>query len=107
MGIGGCGLRDAQRDRAGSEAESVGIPCRFHDLRHSHVALLIEAGEDPKVIQERLGHASISVTYDTYGHLFPGRDALAAERLATLREQARVGHVWARDDSDGLELPGP
>ena len=84
---------------------SVGEPCRFHHLRHSHAAFLIEAGEDPKVIQERLGHASIRVTYDTYGHLFPGRDEAAAERLAGLRSDARVGQVWAKRVPDVIELP--
>ncbi|MGH9167370.1 MAG: tyrosine-type recombinase/integrase [Acidimicrobiia bacterium] len=83
---------------------SVGEPCRFHDLRHTHVAFLIEAGEDPKVIQERLGHASIRVTYDTYGHLFPGRDERAAERLAGLRYRARVGQVWAKRGPEVIPL---
>ena len=60
---------------------SVGQPCTFHDLRHSHAALLIAQGEHPKVIQERLGHASIKTTLDTYGHLFEGLDEAAADRL--------------------------
>jgi integrase len=60
---------------------SVGGPCRFHDLRHTHVALLIAQGEHPKVIQQRLGHASIRTTLDTYGHLFEGLDEAAADRL--------------------------
>ena len=60
---------------------SVGEPCRFHDLRHTHVALLIAQGEHPKVIQHRLGHASIRTTLDTYGHLFEGLDEAAADRL--------------------------
>ncbi|MFQ5968490.1 MAG: tyrosine-type recombinase/integrase [Acidimicrobiia bacterium] len=59
--------------------ESVGEPMRPHDLRHTHVALLIAAGEDPYVISKRLGHASIRTTYDVYGHLFQGRDKAAAE----------------------------
>ena len=54
---------------------------RFHDLRHTHVALLIAQGEHPKTIQVRLGHASISTTLDTYGHLFEGLDEGAADRL--------------------------
>jgi len=61
--------------------ESVGEPCNFHTLRHTHAALLIAQGEHPKVIQERLGHASIKTTLDTYGHLFDGMDEAAAERL--------------------------
>lgn len=44
-------------------------PPRFHDLRHTHVALLIAAGVPIKAIQERLGHASIVMTMDRYGHL--------------------------------------
>jgi integrase len=60
---------------------SVGEPVRFHDLRHTHAAILIAQGEHPKVIQHRLGHSSIKVTLDTYGHLFEGLDEAAAERL--------------------------
>ena len=55
---------------------------RFHDLRHTHVAMLIAAREHPKVIQSRLGHASIRTTLDVYGHLMDGLDEAAAEALA-------------------------
>jgi len=44
---------------------------RFHDLRHSYAAMLIAQGAHPRAIMERLGHSSIQVTLDTYGHLFP------------------------------------
>lgn len=54
---------------------------RFHALRHTHVGWLIEAGEHPKVIQSRLGHASIRTTLDVYGHLMAGLDEAAAEAL--------------------------
>lgn len=47
---------------------------RPHDLRHTAVALMIRAGAHPKQIQDRCGHAKISETMDTYGHLFPGHD---------------------------------
>ena len=60
---------------------SVGEPCRFHDLRHSHAALLIDKNVHPKVLQERLGHVSIRTTLDVYGHLFKGLDEAAAEDL--------------------------
>lgn len=46
----------------------------FHQLRHFYASSLIAAGENPKVIQVRLGHSSISVTFDVYGHLFPADD---------------------------------
>lgn len=60
---------------------TVGEPCRFHDLRHTHAAWLIAQGEHPKTIQARLGHASISTTLDRYGHLMAGLDEAAARRL--------------------------
>lgn len=68
----------------------------FHDLRHTHAALLIEQGEHPLVIKERLGHASIQVTMDIYGHLFEGLDRDAATKLgsafaATRKQQGRAG----------------
>ena len=57
---------------------------RFHDLRHSHAAMLIAAGEHPKLISARLGHSTIRTTLDTYGHLLPGLDEAAADRLDQL-----------------------
>ena len=42
---------------------------RFHDLRHTHATELLRAGVQPKVVQERLGHSSISITMDVYSHL--------------------------------------
>ena len=57
---------------------------RFHDLRHAHATLLLQQGAHVKVISERLGHAGIGITMDTYGHLLPGIQAQAAARLDTL-----------------------
>lgn len=68
--------------------QSVGEPMRPHDLRHTHVALLIAAGEDPYVISKRLGHTSIRTTYDVYGHLFEGRDREAAGALEEARARS-------------------
>ena len=62
----------------------------FHDLRHSHVALLIAAGEHVKVIQSRLGHSSARITLDVYGHLFDGIHEAAAERLDRAVSEAAV-----------------
>ena len=53
----------------------------FHDLRHTHAAMLIKMGIQPKVIQERLGHASIKITMDTYGYLMPGLQESVASML--------------------------
>lgn len=58
---------------------------RWHDLRHTAVALAIGAGAHPKAIQMRMGHSSILVTLGTYGHLLPEMDAGIAEGLERLR----------------------
>lgn len=67
-----------------------GVSCRFHDLRHSSVALAIADGAHPKAIQMRMGHSSITVTLDRYGHLFPELDEAIANafdlRLRKLRD---------------------
>ncbi len=47
---------------------------RFHDLRHFYASALIAANLNPKIIQTRLGHATITETMDTYGHLFVDAD---------------------------------
>jgi integrase len=57
-----------------------GLPkIRFHDIRHTHASLLIKQGVNPKIIQERLGHASIQTTFDVYGHLYPGMQQVVAD----------------------------
>jgi integrase len=60
-----------------------GLPpaLRFHDLRHTCAALLIAQGAHPKAIMERLGHSSIQVTLDRYGHLFPSLDESLTDGL--------------------------
>jgi integrase len=54
---------------------------RFHDLRHTCAALSIAAGAHPKLISARLGHSSITITLDRYGHLFPSIEAALADAL--------------------------
>ena len=63
---------------------NAGVPTiRFHDLRHTHGSLLIKDGIPVKVVSERLGHANIALTMQTYQHILPGMQADAAtERLA-------------------------
>ena len=43
----------------------------IHGLRHTHATMLLEAGINPKVVSERLGHASIATTMDIYSHVLP------------------------------------
>jgi integrase len=51
---------------------------RFHDARHTHASLMLKQGVHPKVVQERLGHATISTTLDLYSHVAPGLQEAAA-----------------------------
>lgn len=60
---------------------------RFHDLRHIHVAHLIEAGVDPLTISRRLGHASVAFTLDRYGHVFDHSGSRAADAAAELLDR--------------------
>lgn len=57
----------------------------YHDLRHTHAAMCIDLGFQPKVIQERLGHASIKTTMDLYGYLMPGIQSQIADALDKLQ----------------------
>jgi integrase len=56
-------------------------PIGLHDARHTAASLMIAAGLNPKEISEYLGHASITITIDRYGHLLPGSFSEAATRL--------------------------
>ncbi|HEX4716416.1 MAG TPA: tyrosine-type recombinase/integrase, partial [Ktedonobacteraceae bacterium] len=59
-----------------------GLPeVRFHDLRHSAATLLLAAGVNPKVVQELLGHSSISVTLGMYGHVLPNMQQDVKNRM--------------------------
>ncbi|MFC1861184.1 tyrosine-type recombinase/integrase [Chloroflexota bacterium] len=54
---------------------------RLHDARHTHASLMLKQGIHPKIVQERLGHASIQITLDTYSHVTPGLQQAAANRF--------------------------
>jgi len=59
-------------------------PIRLHDLRHTHATLALQAGIHPKVVSERLGHATVSITLDTYSHAIPAMQEEAAALIAGL-----------------------
>lgn len=63
---------------------------RFHDLRHTHATLALQAGVHAKVVQERLGHSSINVTIDLYSHAIPALQEDAADRIAALVDAAEL-----------------
>lgn len=54
---------------------------RIHDLRHTFASLLIQNGESLAYVKEQLGHRSIQITVDTYGHLVPGGNRQAVDKL--------------------------
>jgi integrase len=59
-----------------------GLPrVRFHDLRHSHATHILGAGVHPKIASERLGHATVGLTLDTYSHVIPGMQEDAVSRV--------------------------
>ncbi len=59
-------------------------PIRLHDLRHTHASHLLASGVNVKVVSERLGHASVAFTLDTYAHTMPGQQADAAAQVAAM-----------------------
>ncbi|HHV63170.1 MAG TPA: site-specific integrase [Firmicutes bacterium] len=78
-------------------ADSLGLEgFRFHDLRHTHATLLLAQGTHPKIVQERLGHESISITLDTYSHVLPGLQEAAAEKL-DIALSGTLGHRLGTD----------
>jgi integrase len=57
---------------------------RLHDLRHTHASLLLAAGVPVKVVSERLGHATVSITLEIYAHTMPGMQSGAAAKFAAI-----------------------
>ena len=55
-----------------------------HDARHTHASLMLKQGIHPKVVQERLGHSTISTTLDIYSHVVPGLQEAAARSFDNL-----------------------
>ena len=66
---------------------------RIHDIRHTYASLLLQMGESMLYVRDQLGHSSIRITVDVYGHLVPGGNKEAVDRLddtpapATIRNQ--------------------
>jgi len=71
--------------RWGKFLRQAGLPhMRFHDLRHAHATLMLRKGVHPKIVSERLGHASIGITLDTYSHVLPSMQQEAADAFDEL-----------------------
>jgi integrase len=78
---------------------------RFHDLRHTCVAMLIKQDAHPRAIMERLGHSSIQTTLNLYGHLFPALDDALTEGLE--KEFQEANSNLPRSPRGLSELPRP
>ncbi|MDQ6947897.1 MAG: site-specific integrase [Actinomycetota bacterium] len=80
---------DAVTNKFRAEVKRAGLPrIRLHDLRHTHATIALQAAINPKVVQERLGHASVRVTLDTYTHVLQPMHGEAASRIAALVDGA-------------------
>jgi len=71
--------------------KKAGLTCRLHDLRHTHATMLLRQGVHPKVVQERLGHANVSITLDIYSHVAPNMQQEAAEKIDEALAAALAG----------------
>jgi integrase len=75
--------------------KAAGVPkIRIHDMRHTHATQLLELGVNPKIVSERLGHASVKITLDLYSHVKPDMQvqglALLSERLNMSKKKMNV-----------------
>lgn len=65
------------------------LPCSLHECRHTFASLMFAAGVNAKALSIYMGHASITITLDRYGHLMPGNEEEAAELLDTYLDGRR------------------
>lgn len=73
----------------------------FHELRHTAASLAIAEGAHPLTVKERLGHSSITVTMDRYGHMFPAQDEAVAEALDRRLRESLAERSRNRGDETG------
>ena len=71
--------------------KKAGLTCRLHDLRHTQATMLLRQGVHPKVVQERLGHANVSITLDIYSHCTANMQQEAAEKIDEALAAALAG----------------
>ncbi|HIE98784.1 MAG TPA: site-specific integrase, partial [Fuerstia sp.] len=67
---------------------------KFHDLRHTQASLMLYAGVDMKIIQQRLGHSSFATTADMYAHPMQDSQAKATDKLSALMSQRAEGSEY-------------
>ena len=82
--------------------KEAGLPnLRFHDLRHTAATLMLQEGINPKIVQERLGHADISLTLNTYSHVLPSMQKEAAEKMDELLTLVEVSDELNKINESG------
>src|SRR5262249_41151225 len=91
-----CDTFHPARSRAGISGQ-----LRVHDLRHTAASLMIQPAYPPKILQEIMGHASITTTLDLYGHIYPGDMDRYADRLDTAIEEASTAKIRPNETSEG------
>jgi len=80
-----CDLPNLTKNHFKPLLATAGIPSiRFYDLRHTAATLLLSAGVNPKIVSERLGHSTITLTLDTYSHVLPDMQEETAEKIEAL-----------------------
>jgi integrase-like protein len=70
-------------------------PLTLHEARHTFASLMIAAGVNAKALATYMGHSSVTITYDRYGHLMPGNEPEAADRLEAHLENSRRATVFS------------
>lgn len=87
-------------------AAGLDVDLRFHDLRHTAAGLLVAQGAHPKEIQARLGHASITTTLNTYGHLWPSLGVQLDDKIEAVHREAKanVASMWPAGGSKVVPL---
>lgn len=102
-----CDLADHPTSKAGGEALREMERLRLHQARHAYASFMIAAGVNAKALSTFMGHSSIKVTFDLYGHLMPGAEAEAATLLDNyLGAEVEAGEQAARgsDATDSASL---
>jgi integrase len=85
-------LRSITRHQFKPALERAGLSgsFRLYDLRHTHATLLLVAGIHPKIVSERLGHSTITITMDTYSHVLPGMQRESASKIGEMLFKSTV-----------------
>jgi hypothetical protein len=94
-------------DRAARVRQAADLePITLHECSHTFASILIAAGVNPKAVQTYMGHASITVTPDLYGHLLPGSEVEVRNLLDAYLDRSLKGTPWGTRGDRGAVLGG-